>query len=229
MKTVKKIFVITVIAALNLFSITTCAEAQQSSTVEYPYLGSTLNISGEQVWEHTNSHTISGAYVKSTVNSGVNIDNFAKDRISAGNIKNGILSFSVIDPGTLIEWDNLIKIFYEWNNVTIDDNTVKSNVITLVTDTGGKLEKEKLYGTNTQLDLESVIYIYVDKDCKITGEYSEGTESGIRYWYTANILDLSFKKGWNMLCRREFLDNSGKDAVSMEIKQLVDFRWAIWP
>jgi len=235
MKTINKMFVITVIAAVNLFSITACAEEQQqqqASTVEFPYVGNTLIVSGEKVWEQTVDHKISGAYAESTVTSGVSIVTLDRVKIGTGNIINGFLSFSVSDPGAenLLAWDDLKKIFYEWTNVTIDDPTANGNVITLITDTNAKLSKGKLYGTNTQLDMDNIMYIYVDKDCRITGDKSEGEEPGVRYWYTIDILDLSFKKGWNLLCRREYYDNtSGKDAVSMEIKQLVDFRWVIWP
>jgi len=232
MKTVKKMSVIAVIAALNLFLITACAEAQQPSTVASPYAGNTLNISGEQVWEQTNALKISEAYAESTVTCGVSIVTLNKIKIGTGNIVNGVLSFSVSEPGAenLLPCNDLKeKIFYEWTNIAFDDPTVKGNVITLITDTNARLSNGKLYGTKTELDMDNVIYIYVDKDCKITGDKSSGKKSGERFWVTTANLDLSLKKGWNLLCRRESYGSTGDDSVSMEIKELVDFRWAIWP
>jgi hypothetical protein len=226
MKMVTKMFVITVIAAVIVFSMTACSVDQKKQAEETQYAGVMLNVPNEQVWNLIDGYTISDAYEKSTLTSGVSIVTLTGDEISTGEIKGGVLTFSVTEPeaDNLLVWDVLKALFNDWNDVTIDDLDAKGNVITVNIDAGGRLNREKLYGTNTLLGLESIIYIFVNKNCRITGEYKDGS-----YWYTAGILDLPLKRGWNLLCRREFLDMSGEDAVSMEMKQPVDFRWAIRP
>jgi hypothetical protein len=226
MKTVTKMFVIIALTAVIVFSITTCINQQKP--VESSYVGGTLKVTHEQVWERTNDPEISKAYEKSTITGDISIVTLAEDEIGTGDIQNGFLNFSVGNPGTenLSTWDVLKEEFYEWKNVTIDAPDTVGNVITLITDTGKMLGRERLYGTDTKLGLESIIYVYVNKDCKITGEYNDVSING---YYTATILDLSFKRGWNLLCRREFFDIDGRNAVTMEIKQPVDFRWVILP
>ena len=202
---------------------------------ETPYIGNkTLIVSNEQVWEHTNSNKPSEMYAKSTVNSGIHIVLGSNgENAGSGEIKNGILNFTVAEPRSenLSDWNYLSRLFPEWENVAIDDPNTMGNIITPVFSTGThKLLREKMANTNTSFGLEEILHIYVDRDCKITGSHGEGMTPGERYYFTTNILDLSLKAGWNLLCRKEVYasDQDGRDGVSMEIKSLIDFRWTIW-
>ena len=229
----KSSLVLTAFAAMFVISIAACSN-DPAENIESPYLSKTLIVTNEQVWEHTNANKPSEMYTKSTVNIGVNITALNGATIGLGEIKNGVLSFTVNEPGSgnlQALTDRLDVIFREWKDVAIDDPNTMGTIATPSFSNGTRrLLKEKMIITSTSFGLEEILHVYVDRDCKITGNKNEGMNPGENYYYTANNLDLSLKEGWNLLCRTEVYgsDQDGRDAVSMEIKDLVDFKWAIW-
>jgi len=224
MKTVTKMLGIIAVAAVIVFSMAGCGDSQQPrSSVEASYAGGTLMASGEQVWERTGEYTISDLYVKSDITSGVKIVTSNGTEVATGDIKGGYLNFSVddLEDDALIGWNELKEIFNEWKDVIIDEPSTNGTTVTVSTDEGAKLNREKLYGNTSILGLESVIYIYVNKDCKITGEINEDGDEQI----TTVVLNLNLRKGWNLLFRRDIDNLNGKKAVLIEVRQFVGFRW----
>ena len=230
----KRSLVHIVLGALIVFSITVCSNDPDNSK-ESPYLSKTLIAINEQVWEHNlETGKASEMYIKSTVNNGINILALNGATLGFGEIKNGILNFTVVEPGqeNLSAFvDRLDVIFREWKDVAIDDPNIMGTIITpTFSDGKHRLLREKMITTNTSFGLEEILHIYVNRDCRITGTKNEGMIPGENYYFTPNDLDLALKEGWNLLCRTEIYasDQDGRDAVSMEIKELVDFKWAIW-
>ena len=211
---------------------TACSNDPADNGVD-PHLGNkTLIVTNEQVWEHTDSNKPSEMYTRSTVNSGIHIILGSNgESIGSGEIRNGILNFSVAEPRSenLAGWNYLSKLFPEWEDLAIDDPNTMGNIITPVFSTGThRLLREKMANTNTTFGLEEILHVYTDRNCRITGNHGEGMIPGERYYITGNILDLSLKEGWNLLCRKEVYGLDGRDTVTMEIKNLVDFKWTIW-
>jgi len=222
MKTVTKMFVIIALAAVIVFSMTACGDEPKKTGEESSYVGITLKVTKEQVWERTGESAISEAYAEYKDTDEVSIVNSGGTEIGLGDILGGYLNFSVSEPGAddLVSWDELKVMFGEWENVTTDDSTAKGNAIRLITSTGRTLQRERIYGVSANLGLEKLIYVYVNKDCKITGDQPSGGPAAL-------VLDLSLKKGWNLLCRREYSIN-GQPAVTVDMRQPVDFRWVLF-
>ena len=231
------------LAIVMILSITACSLDSGDSGVS-PYTEKTLTVKNEQVWEHNlRTGKPSEMYAKSTENSDIRFFTGTKSSpkmelsqdLCSGEIKNGKLSFTVgeLEPGNLLAWNSYLDdIFPEWGAVAIAPAGTRGNIITLLLSdsAGDKLSREKVITTGTSFGLEEILHVYVDRDCIITGDHGEGMIPGDRYYFTANTLNLSLKEGWNLLCRKEVFasDQDGRDAVSMEIKDLVDFRWAVW-
>jgi len=231
MKTVAKMFGIIALAAVIVLSMTTCGDSQKSGE-ESSYVIGTLKITNEQVYKRTGNNTISEAYEEFTGTYHLKIVTINETEVGTGEIVDGSLTFGISSPGieNLIGWDELKDLFSNWKDLTASNLTVKGNMITLITssdeETDKKVLREKLYGTVTKSGLEKVMYIYVNKSCNIKGDYNTGSDNG-NNWHTPTILDLPLKEGWNLVCRRDYTDNEGKNAITMELRQPIGFKWVI--
>ena len=199
-----------------------------------------LEMSG-QVWNRSETYRVNEAsYSRFSGNDTINIVLFASApeegqefiKISAGSgeISNGIMNFTAAEPEDeyLLEADDLKKFFAEWDNVEIDPIETKGNNIMLELSDGKLLNREGLFGTKSSVGLESILFIYVDRNCRITGDYFEGAKTDY-FVRTEGALNLSLKEGWNTVCRKEALNAFGYVNVAMKIKNPNNFKWAIVP
>jgi hypothetical protein len=160
----------------------------------------------------------------------------SQEPAGSGTIKNGFLSFTVdeLAEGKLINSDNLKELFKEWDNVQIAPTTVKGNIIYPVTTDGGCLNREGLTGTRSSISLESILYIYISEDCQITGDSGGGKTEDGHFSYTDSPLNLSLKRGWNTVCRKQTYtgdsnnEEYGYEKETIEIKNPNDFKWVLY-
>ena len=253
MKTKAKLPGIIALTGILAFSITACAynTEEEEDRIENPYLGATLSISGQQVWKRNvyaaklsqshvpyyGDHDID-AYVYMT-NDGENY--YTKDLIpqGEGKINNGILSFTVPEPDAnlhLLEWQHFVSsCFSFWDYVHSRDINVKGNMLLLYAYTGSNpidpLDRERFTSTSSSITCETILYIYVNKDCVITGDPKEAVRDGF-YLYSSERLYLPLKKGWNMVSRKETygVHLSGIATISMKVNQIKNpesYRWVM--
>ena len=221
--------------------------ACSTDTPEYvksPYLGKTLTVTNEQVWKLVGNKKISEAYGKSFVTVDpvtvaiIDMTRFPPlNPLGSGDVINGILNFSVPTPASedLIDWSVFTMIpgigdlFELWSDLEISDPDTKINVLLVMFSENGTnwvINNEKLVGTIISFGIRMIDYYYVDRDCRITGNYGEKIIMD-SYGYTDSSLDLYLKEGWNMVCENQTLDFSGKIAFSMELVNPNDFRWVM--
>jgi len=250
MKNIINILKIAALAAVILFSMAACSD----DPVNTPdidnngpthYTG-TLQISG-QVWIQNKEakRQKDEWYFRYEGDSDINIftgfsydaqGNVINSQKSAGSgkIDKGILSFETAEltEEYLVDANVLNSFFKEYKDVTFDPPDVKGNNIIPVTSNDERLNREGLFLLKSSVGLESVMFIYVDKDCRITGNpdvitWDLGSQSYISSTDTA--IDLSLQKGWNTLYRMEVFDkSSGYDNVSLGISNPNDFKWVIY-
>jgi len=153
----------------------------------------------------------------------------------SGNINKGILNFQVeaLNEENLVNTDSLKNyIFKEYDNVTIDPPDVMSNNILIETSDGANLNREGLFLKYSSIGVESVLYVFVNKDCRITGApivKTWGQGSKPYYSRTEDPIDISLQQGWNTLYRTEVFDReSGYDNVSMGISNPNNFKWVLY-
>jgi hypothetical protein len=222
-----------------VFSMTGCGD---DTYIEQTYYGSKLVIANEQVWLRNNSaNRLSQAYEKLNGDSyGITVfseyneemDETIDYEIGLGSINGGKLSFTVEVPDNdnLLKWDDLKKFFNivvegEGWDVEIDEEATKGTFILLMTDVDEyALIREGVSGTSSSLSDESVLFIYVDQDCIITGEAKEDE----RVLYTFNPFTLSLKAGWNTIWYKQTYTTSGRSSFDMDIKN-PDLKWVLIP
>jgi hypothetical protein len=225
--------------ALILFSMAACdseTDNGHSDDNDGPtHFGDLLKISGQQVWEHTGINRIKEAYRK-FMGEDCDIFIFTIDGkpVGEGEIKNGKLSFEVSALGqeNLMEAERLKYLFAEYDEVAIEPPEVEGNIIIFVKSDTEWLNREGLSGSTSSLSLESVFFIYVNGNCRITGKPADKTWNLSYFSRTENPINLSLIKGWNTLSRKEKLlkeglSEAGPDYVSMGIKNPNDFKWTI--
>ena len=240
---IKKRPKIAAMAALIVFLMTACNNDRDNGCGGIDenrthYAGS-LEFRGQQVWAHNeNAVKISDAFyefmetreiiVITYIQDEFSPNGFSEVQVGSGKIENGILSFRVDEPEPekLLEWDDLKRLFLYWNDVAIDVPQAMGNFITLVTDRGERINRERLVSSGYSLAQESIIFFYINADSVITGNYGEGGD-GYSLYYTADALKLSLKKGWNTICRKEAYAQTGRSAISKEIKH-PDAKWVIY-
>ena len=160
----------------------------------------------------------------------------SREQAGSGTIKNGFLNFTVneLAEEKLIDSDNLKELFREWNNVQIAPSTAKGNIIYPETSDGARLNREGLTGTRSSISLESILYIYINGDCQINGSPGGKKTWDDHFSFTDSSLNLSLKKGWNTLCRKQTYtaDNNneeyGYEKETIEIKNPNDFKWVLY-
>ncbi|MDR2716588.1 MAG: hypothetical protein LBB89_00785 [Treponema sp.] len=242
MKNIIKIAGTAALAAVIIFSMTTCADTTDEPSNNGPthYTGA-LKISKRQVWEGTNSNKISEVYKKFEGERGINVNVYWPDgsgkfnpikNLGSGKIEKGLLTCEVPEPeaDNLMEWDNFKFEFSAWNELACIPAEAKGNYLRLVTSNDEWLNREKMSGSSDSLWLESIWFVYVDTDCQITGTPSEGIRPGDAFYETPENLNLALKKGWNTVCRKQLLQGErGIEFDSMKLKNPNDFKWAIRP
>ena len=160
----------------------------------------------------------------------------SREPAGSGTIKNGVLNFTIdeLAEEKLINSDNLKELFKEWDNVQIAPSTVKGNIIYPETTDGERLNREGLTGTRSSISMESILCVYINEDCQITGSSGGGKTEDDHFSYTDSSLNLSLKKGWNMVCRKQIYtaDSNNKEygyeKETIEIKNPHDFKWALY-
>lgn len=240
MKKLTKLFGFAILTMVIFFSMTACSDEAPKNYGENPYKGEILVVLDEQVSEHTDSNRISGAYQFSSLSGYINIYCLDDSLLEVGSITEGKLSFTLGKPETLYDTNGTVfkTLFSDWwNNITViepTDNVIKGNAVKSMWIHGdegeyGLMFKEKLVGTSSSLALEDLVFIYVDGDCRITGNEKTGMVIGTGY-FNSKDFDLSLKQGWNIVCRTMLYGSEvvGYNIISMEIKNLLDFKWAMW-
>lgn len=239
MRNITNILKIAALTAVILLSLAVCNTGSDDSKGNNngpTHFKDTLEMSGQQVWNRSEAYRVNEAsYSRFTGDGKIDIVVFAHDSpdftsVGSGEIIKGIMSFTVAEPEDeyLLEADDLKKFFAEWDNVEISPSDTKGNNIMFKLSNDRFLNREGLFGTKTSVGLESILFIYTDKNCQITGKYFEGAKTDY-FVRTEGDLDLSLKEGWNTVCRRETLNAFGYVNVAMAIKNPNDFKWAIAP
>jgi len=249
MKIILKILEIFALTAAIVFSMATCGNDPKDMFIDpngpTHYTG-TLEISG-QVWLQNKEAKRQNDewYLKYDGDSDINVvTGFSYDdkgdvvklqkSAGSGKIVKGILNFKAAEMTEeyLVNAVDLTEFFKEYKDVIFDPPDVKGTNILPVTSKNEKLNREGLFLLNSSVGLESVLFLYVDKDCRITGSpdvitWDLGAQSYISK--TDSALDISFKKGWNTLYRNEVFDReSGYDNVSLGISNPNDFKWVLY-
>ena len=229
----KKVFAF---AAVIVFGILSCGDDTNSEqTYQEQTHYDTLIITGEQVWlRNYSANRISQAYEKFDGDYDITVLseyvlNEHNEGIGSGTINNGKLSFTVNVPGDLLEWNDFKDFFNtitegEGWEVTIDADATKGTFILPVTNDAYALMKEGVSGTTSSISDETVYFVYVDKDCTITGQPKEDT----RVMYTFNPFTLKLKKGWNTVWYKQTYTTSGSSSFFMDIKN-PQLRWVLIP
>jgi hypothetical protein len=205
---------------------------------EQTYYGNNiLKIEGEQVWLRNNSaNKLSQAYEKSNDNYDITVLSEYllsgySEVIGSGTINGGILNFIVNATENLVEWDKL-KVFF--NNITeglgwdaeINDKAAKGTFIEILTNVEDEyvLMREGVSGTIDSISDETVFFLYIDRDCTITGN----SKNDEQVMYTFNPFNLDLKKGWNTIWYKQTYTTSGISSFYFDIKN-PDLKWVLFP
>ncbi|MDR2701966.1 MAG: hypothetical protein LBB72_06025 [Spirochaetaceae bacterium] len=257
MKIIAKMPMVTALAAAAIAFLTaacdnTSGNNPNDDTNGPTHYTGTLTISGQQVWlqnKEAKRQNDEWYYKFNGEDTAINIfavysldehNNVTASRSAwksagTGNIEKGILSFQAagLNEEDLVNTDSLKNyVFKEYVNVTIDPPEVMSNSIVLATSHGVFLNREGLFLMYSSVGLESIQFVYVDRDCRITGNPGDKTwDQGEQSYFsrTEGAIDLSLKKGWNTIFRMEVFDrSSGYDNVSMGISNPNNFKWVLY-
>jgi len=258
-KNITKKFGIIALAALIAFAMAACDTDDGGNNNDGPtqFPGTLIAEdlqNSRQVWEYKREWTkISDAHILFDGNRDVNVfvrmydvdSKLAGEKnVGSGKIEGGILSFSIDIPDAevLFGWDALRSSnFFYWEDAAVDPSGVKGNEFMFVTTPQNeRLNLEIITGTRELLSQELVRFIYVDKNCTMTG--TKGVEGGIipgggaqtpTFFETDHTLNLSLEKGWNTVYRRQTFRTGeavdGKSLITMEIKNPLDHRWILYP
>ena len=196
MKNITKKFGIIAMAALIAFAMAACDTDDGGNNNDGPtqFPGTLIAEdlqNSRQVWEYKREWTkISDAHILFDGNRDVNVfvrmydadSKFLVEKdVGSGKIEDGILSFSIAIPKTedLNGWDALKSSnFYYWEDAAVVPPGVKGNEFMFVTTPQNeRLNLERITGTRESLSQELVRFIYVDKNCTMTG--TKGVEGGI--------------------------------------------------
>ena len=208
------------------------------SYIEFTNYGSKLEFDDQQVWvRNTSTNIPSKMYEKYDGNNSLYIINEYVQLIGLGNITEGKLNFSIDSPGDLLEWDNL-KLFFEiitegegWDVEA--DNDVNGTFIEIANfsedihtpmQMNYVLMREGISGTNNSFSSEWVFFVYVDRNCKITGKYKEDT----RVTYIFNAFELNLTEGWNTICFKQTYTSVGRSTFEMSVKN-PNIKWVLIP
>jgi uncharacterized protein YcfL len=241
MKNILKILGAIVFAALIVFLMATCETGNNDNDTDIngpTHYSGAFKINKEQVWQGTESNKLSEVYEKFDGDLEISVNVYWPDDkgkyvpskvLGSGIIEKGLLTCDIPEPESeyLMEWTDFKFEFSQWNNIDCVPK-VKGTYLRLVTSNNEWLNREKMSGSNDSLWLESILYIYVDMDCKITGTPGEGIRPGDAFYETPENLYLTLNKGWNTVCRKQLLvGDHGIETDSVKIKNPNDFKWAL--
>jgi hypothetical protein len=238
MNNIVTIFKAAVLAAVILFSMAACDTGGDDN--EPVHYDGPFTINNQQMWEGTNSNKISEVYKKFEGDREISVYEYDSEGdgkygpvkiIGSGKIENGFLNCDVPEPdvGDLMAWNDFKFVFSAWTDLACAPYSAKGTYLRLVSSEGEWLNLEKMSGSNDSLWLESIWFIYIDRDCKITGTPSDGIRPDA-FYETVENLDLALKRGWNTICRKQLLTGErGIETDSVKIKNPADFKWTIRP
>jgi hypothetical protein len=93
--------------------------------------------------------------------------------------------------------------------------------------------REGFSGTSSSITMDSVFYLYVDRDCTVKGEYmgrdyadSLLVTAGYK-GYTYNAFELRLKKGWNTICETQTHTSSGESVISLSLRNPNNNKWVL--
>ena len=239
MKKTTKRFGIAILTMLPVFLVSGCAYDIEVKG-ESPYLGNTLSVNGQQMWEQNHvAVKINQTYRHYEESHDIDVLVISRQSevplyeygyVGRGIIINGVLSFTVdsnITKTKLLNWDELC-VFFDfwdfWENSKISPSDAKVNIIQFITyppnqDTNdGFLNRQRITGTRSSVSCETIFYLYADKPCKITGKSSSGHKNGYYDYVTGGDLNLSLKEGWNMVTQTETYGSSFNGNAKFSIK-----------
>jgi len=257
MRKITNILHFSIVSAVIIFSMAACAYNTDDDSLDGPtYFGKTLRIMNQQTWTlNMNAQRLSDVYNRYTGNSVVNafipekssdpydLDHtIYVDTVGQGQIRNGILNITIreLTDSELLNWEELSEYyFHEWwlidnksKKLTCYPSDVKGNLVTLVLgnnmSSSNLLNRQKYNATSSSFTMETVYYVYVDKDCIINGESGMGTWYG-EYFFITDPLNIRLTEGWNAICKITTYNQSGNAMISMSRKNPGDFRWAVYP
>jgi len=240
MKIILKLLKISALAAVIIFSMVTCDSNKDEDTDGPTHYSGAFKIDKEQVWEGTGSNKLSEEYEKFGGDREISVNVYYHEGegknnptkvLGTGKIEKGLLTCDVPEPkaSDLMEWDDFKYWFSEWNDIDCAPK-VRGTYLWLITSDDVWLNREKMSGSSDSLWLESVWYIYADTDCKITGTPGKGIRPEDAFYETPENLDLTLKKGWNTVCRKQLLEEDrGIETDTVSIKNPNDFKWVLRP
>jgi hypothetical protein len=182
-----------------------------------------LEFKSEQVWSISSTGTYS-AYDSDNV--------LTSNAGGAGSIVGGKLTFSIETPtqsrlqpmGTfLTSIDDKFKIFSdaEWNPSSPVPNVIEFSFAS------PSLKKANNISDETSTTEQSVRYIYVDTDCTLKAPGKPNTSiAGVSVPVNVSALDLSLKKGWNIINSQMTFTSTGGTAA-WAIGELESCKWII--
>ena len=245
-KSIRKPLVCIASAVMLLFGMAACNLDTSGETYHgRTHYGNTLSINGQQVWERNYTvNKISQMYTRFEGNDNIMIITELGELVGFGAIRKGIMDLNIHEPEFLLNWDTPqysgsppreippLNRFFEimaegvgWDDVRIDDETTKGTFILPETyDFSRALMREGVAGTNNSISFETVYFIYVDKNCKITSN----SRLIKPFAYTLNAFTLNLVQGWNTICFKQTYTTPGNSTFSMEIKN-PDLKWVLIP
>jgi len=200
MKNLLKVFGVIALIAVIGFSVAACSEPDEGGGGPV-FLGDTLELSGD-VYTVKYDDDYNPTYTKFT-------GDLALKSVAGGSgeIKGGQLSYKIETPTGLTAITGLKSQWTSqgYTDITISDETVKifqfDGIEPSSSTTYRSLYKENetanVSGANYSYTEESVTFVYVDKDVKVTAKGFTETDEG--YTEKANDIDLSLKEGWNAI------------------------------
>jgi len=243
-------------AAVSLmfaFALTACPDTSSDTAEEIsgesPYM-ETLSVSGQPVWKLNKFATkISNVYLSYKGNHDIGVFIYTAssgyERVGTGNIISGNITFSVNNndiKDNLVEWDVFCFLFdywLLWDKTKITPADAKLNTALFfsypegVIDSDGLVDRQRITGTASTITDETILYVYAEKDCTISGGANRDYRKDNYYFFTDGALNLSLKHGWNMICIGETYGTNfdGNAKISMTIRNPIEnpesYKWVL--
>ena len=251
MKKNLKMQMIFVLAAAVMFQLTGCIQEAEEEDKEGPTnYKETITVKSQQVWirdiddlsPNTAYHRFTGnrdMIVLIRVYNSSDASGLGWKQIDTGAIADGKLSFGIGMPeaGDLMDINDLrTRNLRFWKDVNFSVQGAKYTYFEVDSSVGDRLTRERLVGGKSTLSQEIIQFIYVDADCKITGNPDEFIDATVHptIWHAEGDLNLSLKAGWNTIFRTETYSDSddpaiaGKAVVKMRMKNPDNLKWTIY-
>jgi hypothetical protein len=229
-KNLKFLGIITLVVVI-VFSITACDDGGGDSgsvadgTAHYD---ESLVISGEQVYTVTYNES-NGANIYTALNDTFDVtlapDYYSGSSIGTGTVTAGKLTFTVNEPTSsqTSNWDFVEYQFDEWDSPAVTPTDVKFFYLFIFENptAGYGYNPIRLRYKNRTSSMD-VNWVYVDKDCTISGGQKNKNWAG--YIFTNQAFSINLKKGWNALCTTSTY-NQSSGTEKLEIKYPKNVKW----